>query len=405
MFVKEKLQAAGAFMALLALFTVCFGRGLAHIAYAGLYAVALLYLFQTGVRNNLKKFPRGMTLSILVFILVMLLNVFSSVNPAASLKYFVLLLYLMAAAAAIYLFSDQVWFRKYFIPAIAAGTLIGFLGGLYKHYRFGSNGRFTGFMSIMDYGWLCSLFLPFALSLIICFFEKKEYRKALSLLGVFCLASAGLLANNTRIAWFSAFVACLIVFVSSLISLPGKQRRYLLAAGLTLLLLLLSVFSTSPQLRQRFFSSFELNNPQNESNMLRLTFWNYAWGLFLKHPLTGSGLHTMPKISVNQDYQITGVNQGKWMDAHQTYLQFLAETGLIGLIAFLGLFAPSCRLVYMNLRHPNQERRRWATLLLALLAAIASNGLTDYHFNMKIVSYFIASLLAICWSRLQDETV
>jgi len=60
----------------------------------------------------------------------------------------------------------------------------------------------------------------------------------------------------------------------------------------------------------------------------RLQIWAYAYRLFLQSPVIGHGLYSFAFFD----------GEETWLSTHNQYLSFMAETGLIGLIVFLGLF-------------------------------------------------------------------
>lgn len=68
------------------------------------------------------------------------------------------------------------------------------------------------------------------------------------------------------------------------------------------------------------------------SASLRLQLWQSAFQIWLKNPLLGTGLNNM-RESLEKELQI----RVKTGCAHNSYLQFLAETGIIGLSIFIYL--------------------------------------------------------------------
>ena len=68
----------------------------------------------------------------------------------------------------------------------------------------------------------------------------------------------------------------------------------------------------------------------------RLEVWERTWGIFLDHPALGSGLGTF--ASTFPRYRSASVTL-RWEEAHNDYLQLLAETGLAGCLILLGVIA------------------------------------------------------------------
>lgn len=98
----------------------------------------------------------------------------------------------------------------------------------------------------------------------------------------------------------------------------------------------------------------------------RIELWSVAWKMWLEHPVLGVGIGQYQAVA--DQYVFGGVSN----IAHNTYLSFLAETGLVGFAVFMSLpLAIVIRLVRSR-RHGNV----YAPLLALSLTAVAVQALT-----------------------------
>jgi O-antigen ligase len=130
---------------------------------------------------------------------------------------------------------------------------------------------------------------------------------------------------------------------------------------------------------QRMKNTFAVDN---ESNQVRFTVWKYAIDLFEQHPIFGRGLGTFavgdstaiasqPKDLQSALYSSTY--------AHNIYLDFLAETGLVGLLGYLLLIGAT---VYYAWQLWRQAERDWQLVAIAVLAITAAAALHNMFDDM-----------------------
>ena len=154
-----------------------------------------------------------------------------------------------------------------------------------------------------------SLVFPFALALAF-FSVGRGYQKSFWLM-IGCLVAAGVIGTYSR----SGFLAiALIVFLYLIRSKPLKA---IIPASILGALFLLAV-TQIPQLHDRIFG---IDEAIQAGATGRLTLWNWAMEMWLQSPIYGNGMSAF---------------YAKHHSAvHNTYLQILAETGVIGLGLFL----------------------------------------------------------------------
>ena len=170
--------------------------------------------------------------------------------------------------------------------------------------------------------------------------ESRGYR-----LLYLCTSSAafiGLLVSFSRSGWVG-FIAS----AATLMILYPKFLKATVVLGIVAVFLLLLL----PQEHVSGFSK-RITPEMDDSMRARIGAYNSAWRMFTDHPILGVGLgsfnerfleYKMPEARFPKNY-IRGSEKG--MEAHSTYLQLLAETGALGLLAFICLiFSVSVQLM------------------------------------------------------------
>ena len=75
----------------------------------------------------------------------------------------------------------------------------------------------------------------------------------------------------------------------------------------------------------------------------RFWVWDEAWKGFLERPIFGWGPENFSPVFdkfFNPNFYQPGANSETWFDrAHSVFFDYLAETGILGLLAYLGIFA------------------------------------------------------------------
>ncbi|MEK9180168.1 MAG: O-antigen ligase family protein, partial [Patescibacteria group bacterium] len=84
-------------------------------------------------------------------------------------------------------------------------------------------------------------------------------------------------------------------------------------------------------------------SPETSSLNTRFWTWGSAWRGFLDRPIFGWGPENFSAVFdkyFDPRHFVPGLNTETWFDrAHSAYLDYLAETGILGLGAYLGIFA------------------------------------------------------------------
>lgn len=127
----------------------------------------------------------------------------------------------------------------------------------------------------------------------------------------------------------------------------------------------------------------------------RLAAWGAAGMMFLGHPVLGVGYGNYRSL---YDQYIPGARPDE-LDAHNLYLQFLSETGLIGSLVFAFLVFAFARIALKLARQPDFFDRLVGVGVGGALAATLIHGMVDYIFNASPQSGALLWLiLALGWA-------
>jgi hypothetical protein len=158
------------------------------------------------------------------------------------------------------------------------------------------------------------------------------------------LMLAGFAATESR----GGMIAVLVTMLAGLVVF--KHRRiYVLAAILLLVGGLTVSFAASPGAWQRVTSFQEKSISAGNG---REDLWTIAWRITKEHPLHGVGLSQFEVVEADYVQQpgllkSTNFIVDKPHVAHNTYLQILAETGVIGLAMFVAFLIGAIRAAWL----------------------------------------------------------
>ena len=271
-----------------------------------------------------------MNQSIFLFIAANLMAVVFSSNPTLSVNTF--FLKLIEYILIFIIVADTVNTKKRFnlvIGVLLVSLLFIGLDGffqviakhdLFRHRKLFQSRVTASFINPNDLGSYLITLAPLVLSMIFVNFNKKL--KALLLIFAMIVLSV-LMLTNSKGAWF-AFLGALL-FLSFYI-----KKRYVLYILLVLFiigLILPAVFNFSSINLVKRMVSFSGDAGAIDRKFL----WLAALRMFYAKPLFGVGLGTF--MENYQRFWIRPTTEIAY--AHNCYLQTLAETGIIGLLAFM----------------------------------------------------------------------
>jgi O-antigen ligase len=195
------------------------------------------------------------------------------------------------------------------------------------------------------------------------------------------VAGIGLAASQSR----GGLIAAAIMVVLALVLMPGARVRTLAwvggaAAGLAV------YFAATP-------SALERVTAIDEEGTGRADLWRIGWRMVVDHPM-GVGLDNFRLTSAEYALSPGAIERPAHIVdtpvvAHNTFLQVLAELGIVGLVAYLAVVAvSSTAFVRAARRFAATGRPHLAVLarasLVALLAFLASSLFVSFAFSYRM---------------------
>jgi O-antigen ligase len=239
-------------------------------------------------------------------------------------------------------------------------------------------GRITSFLE--HYNGLAAyinLVVPFCLV-----FALRGTDPALRTLCKWCLAlaSVALLLTQSR-GGLLAYVAILIV--AAYILAPNRKAR------MRRLALVLVVCVLAAAVAGFFFQ--RLGEIDDYTAVSRLAIWGGAFTVFARSPVVGAGFGNLRPLMGG----LLGLPEGWMGDAHNLYLELLAESGLVGFIAFAFLIVSALRAARRCMRQSQDEfTRLTGAAAFAALCGVLVHGTVDYlfHTTPQVAALFFLAL-------------
>ena len=266
-------------------------------------------------------------------------------------------------------FTGWDWVRKIFI--------------VYNAHEIKYSVRITSFFNLpTTYAYALSMFCLFVLAFSL---SCKRWYTALLGLAVFGFSLFNLAITYTRGAWIAFTVGALsIVFM--------RSRRLIIPWIVAIMLLGVVLVSVDDGFNERITSLFDLNY---YSNLQRLELWRANFEIFKDHPIFGAGFGRTDQI-VQLYHDRLGHKEAILSHAHNSYLQYLAGTGIVGLLFFLAvlLYHPARSL--RDYTSVSSQRERSIILgFLAIQICFLTSCLFDCNFGDSEVRYSFLTLMAL----------
>lgn len=137
-----------------------------------------------------------------------------------------------------------------------------------------------------------------------------------------------------------------LVLLLTLLLIAWEHRHIftLRRVGIVLLLATISAGATAVTLPESYWDRLSSLVEANRDRSLgrRFSYLLVAWESFVKSPVIGHGPDTFPERYAESGYGlqfVTSKDEGVHRHAHNTYLEVLIGSGLLGLLVFIGFFA------------------------------------------------------------------
>lgn len=366
-----------------------FGIGISLPSEPLMFGVLLLFvlklLHEKFYDHRIMQHP--VSIAIIINLVWIFITCFTSEIPIVSIKFMVARLWFVIPFyfAGILLFSDLKNVKKfqwlYVIP-----LLLVVLYTLYNHSTYGfdkphSNMVMKPFYNDHTaYGAIIALFLPVFTG----FAFAPQFKRSYRMIAFFVLALlvTGIIFSYSRAAWISV-AASIAVFLL----IRFKIRFYWLVLALMVGVGLFFMF------RYQFLDKLEKNKQDSStdfvehvqsisnissdaSNLERINRWAAAIRLFKEKPIFGWGPGTYQFVYApyqrSKEKTIISTNYGDMGNAHSEYIGPMSESGILGMLTFLGIVVT---VIITGLR----VHRRAKSREIRLLSLLMMLGLITYY--------------------------
>lgn len=392
-------------------YSIIVHKRLIHFTWTAVYVPVLAYLFVTGLTLFTAHSTGAWFTEWLKWVVVaVMIALVLEMGQGRRWEWIVFVLALAATANAI----------------VGIYTFLGGSGALHllinnRFFRafgtFGQPNPFGGFMGLlapvtlmMAYGYLLRLWhvfrqrgqMPVVLVVVVGFYGVAS---ALIVLGMFCSWSRG--------AWLGLIVS----MGSVLFALPKRLWQSLLGI-LLIAVLIVAIWSTGllpASISERVSSAtqelFTLSDvravditPENYAVVERLAHWQAALRMAESSPWLGVGFGNYEVVY--ESYRLINWEESLG-HAHNYYLNVLAETGMIGLAAYLAVFACILWLTWQTRRQPDDLSRCMAVGLIGTWVYLLAHSLTDnlYVNNIFIHLGVMLGILAVLHRQIARFTI
>jgi hypothetical protein len=239
---------------------------------------------------------------------------------------------------------------------------------------------------------LIEIALPFALvyGIAVLATRHERERSALALIAgaglltAAVLISFGVASSLSKGGLLSMLASLLAIGFLVIVRWTCGWRRWAIAGGLVTVVVAVLVFATPSELVQQF-AVFTSDNPTEG----RVPIWRDAVRLAAAYPALGVGLGNFFPGVVR--YQTSGLGVA-WTAAHNDYLQWLSELGIVGL--FLGAVVIGSASLWTIRASVFGQTRVERTLGLACAGALSAILI---HSVFEFNAYVLANAMASSW--------
>ncbi len=341
------LLSAGLALALCAAPALCYGatpRAFTLVLHIAAAVVLLLILLRkyidggwVGIAGSGTGIPLTLFLAAILFSSIRSIYLFNT-----RMELFRLATYFIVFISAAAIFRTEARLKLLSYSVIVSAVIISLIGMAKAAFGpilagFWPRAEFSTFLSQDAFQVCVSMGLAMALAFLFC--KRGRLVKALSGAASFILLGS-LAMTSDKGGW--AGLAAMAVFILVIMGREGllKRKFWFVVLFVTLFLWTAAVFGGLDKITEKFIAIF-IVNPKNAfiidydtTLWERASIWRSSLEAVLRHPFLGVGLGNFRlAYPLFRDASIGNLVE----HAHQDYLEFAAETGLVGLFSFLWL--------------------------------------------------------------------
>ena len=371
--------------------------------------IALIFLIYCFKKNNFTFFKNKFFYFFLIFWFYLLLNSLINNFNIDSLKIsFFYFRYGVFVIAIVSLLNIDHRFIKYFFFIIFICFVSLIIDGFYEYFFEETNERVSSFFNDEKVlGSYLSRLWPifFGLSILVFKREKKLFPVFII---AFILSEVLIFLSGDRTAFF--YINLSAIFVIILSKNLVKLRLYTLLSSI----LLLSIISLiNPSAKERVFdltvSQMNLTNQEESIYVFSKAHTHHyltAYRMFLDNKVLGVGIKNFRNFCDNKKYEVSELSCST--HPHNTYIQILAETGILGFLFLITILSYFCKYIFRHLFLKFKGKYYFSDFEICILSGVAIYMWplvpTGSIFNNWLNIAMILNLPFLIWSRKSINT-
>jgi O-antigen ligase len=396
------LPAIGPFLFGVLCLTQPFSRGLTNIAYGLLVFWSLVWLVYGRKRwpIKVKPIPKSWFKGFVFFILVYLLTSFIGDNPQRSLSFLPVKIYVILALPIAWLALSH-WPRLiYFLPFLyGLGLLITWGITFYDADFCVKCVRSKGTLGVIELSGVLIQLAPLIVGALAIASKQKKVAHTAFFLVVLAASFITMIVNCGRITILLLPLLSAIMFIVNYRNFKNLGGVLLVITSLASVIILLN----DNIIVSRFKDIFSPPGVSANNNQ-RFTHWEHGAQFFVENPVFGVGPACLPNLPTTKK---VNRNSSSYTSAHNIYLVFLSEMGILGLAAFLYFITRPMELLRPHCRSKDQLTFFWSWTALTVMLHLFLNGVTDQIFTNKIIMYLHFSVMGtamwVALGRFSDQ--
>jgi len=199
-----------------------------------------------------------------------------------------------------------------------------------------------------------------------------------------------------RGVWISIFFFVILLFI-----LESKFRNifYKLIPILAIFVVIMAIFIPSERSIVSRFKSIKVN-----ANTDRIKMWKSGIKITKDYPVFGIGPKCLPLVYPK--YIMPGANKPNEGHLHSNFMQIMVDRGIIGVVAFCGMFLGYFIFFYIYYRKSKNEYIKYLSLgAFGVLLVFSISGLTEYSFGDSEVVMLFWAILGLSIAGIRSDNL
>ena len=352
--------------------------------------VIIIFIFLL-FQDSLNIFKNKVLRSWAIFLLICGMSIFYSPLPGRGVRVLLQLISYMSICLVPFFIIKTRDDRKLWIKILLFSSIVHIIFADWDLFKHGIHARIQGAFSHPN---VLAFYIILIISIIFFILKSKEFilsRTKVNILRLYMLnLFVLLLFTKTRNAW----IACsAMFFIYGLL----KERKYVLYTIMIPLIL-----SFSPIVHDRVQSAISEGPGVDNSFGWRLKMWKVAWDYIKDKFMFGYGLASFEFISLQFPPLVRGSG------AHNTYIELLFETGVLGILAYLNIFRVSLLMLISRMKSSIEPLSKGYVIVIAytvsyLIICFADN--IRHYLSLNWYVWFFIGVMLVPIKSQEDETL